>query len=79
MAKYKFQKGKLYKIRFHDHCVGIKDTMQCEVVGWVLDDNDLRVVLTHWIVDTKDEDMKALNVEYTTLAKSCIIRVRKLL
>lgn len=77
--KYNFQKDKLYKIRFYDHCIGVKDAMECEVAGWCIDDNDLRVVLTHWIIRNDDKNMVEDNHEPVTIVKSCIISVRKLL
>lgn len=76
--KNKFQLGKLYKIRFYDHCVGISDKMICEAVGWVIKDDPHHVVITSWIVDTKDKEVKDENIEPTTIVKTCIIRKRKL-
>jgi hypothetical protein len=74
----KFLKNKLYKIRFYDHCIGRKSKMVCEVVGWVIEDDTEHVVLTPWIVDTDEEDVKRDNVEPYSIIKSCIIRKRKL-
>ena len=76
--KHTFKKGELYKIRFYDHCIGKKDKMVCEVVGWVVEDDKEHVVVTHWIVDTDDEEVKRDNIEPVSLIKSCILRKRKL-
>ena len=73
----KFEICKIYKVRFYDHCIGKAEKMICEVVGWVVQDEKDFVVLTSWIVDTDDKQIKKDNVEVTTLLKSCIIRKRK--
>jgi len=73
----KFEKTKMYKIRFYDHCIGQSDKMICEVVGWVLKDEPEHVVLSSWMVDTKDAQIKKDNVEPISIIKSCIIRKRK--
>ena len=73
----RFVEGKLYKIRFYDHCVGSTDKMTCEVAGWVIKDDSHHVVLSHWIVDTKDAQVKKDNIEPVSIIKSCIIRARK--
>ena len=74
----KYKLGTLYKIRFYDHCIGSTDKMTCEVAGWIIKDDTQHVVLSHWIVDTKDEQVKKDNVEPVSIIKSCIIRSRKL-
>lgn len=76
--KGKFQVGKLYKVRFYDHCIGASDKMTCEVAGWVIKDESDHVVLSSWVVDTKDTQIKKDNVEPVTIIKSCIIRKRKI-
>ena len=76
--KGKFLEGCLYKIRFLDHCIGKHSSMTCEVVGWVLKQDDTEVVLTYWRVDTEDADIKRDNVEPVVILKSTIIRKRKI-
>lgn len=73
-----FDRGGLYKIRFYDHCIGSPDKIICEVAGWVLSEDDDHVLLSYWIVDHKDEQIKADNVEYVSIIKSCIIRKKRL-
>ncbi len=73
----KFIVGKIYKIRFYDHATGTEELIICEVCGWVLKDNPLNVVLTSWVVDTKDAQVKKDNVEPMSILKSTIIRSRK--
>lgn len=75
--KAKFELGKLYKIRFYDHCIGKQEKMICEVAGWVVKDDKDHVVISPWIVDTKDHQIKKDNIEPISLIKSCIIRKRK--
>jgi len=79
MKKLKFKIGGLYKIRFHDHSVGMSDKMVCETVGWIIKDDDHHTVLTSWKVDHKDEGIVKANVEPSSIIKSCIIRSRKLI
>ena len=76
--KKKFQEGKLYKIRFYDHCIGSHEKMICEVAGWIIKDDTQHVVITSWILDTDDPEIKKDNVEPVSIIKSCIIRSRKL-
>ena len=75
----KFVQGKLYKIRFLDHSVGSIDKMTIEAVGWCISDNPEHVVISHWLVDTKDKQVKRDNIEPCSIIKSCIIRSRKLM
>jgi hypothetical protein len=74
----KYKVGDLIKIRFYDHAIGTKEVLICETVGWLLEDNKLNVLLTNWIVDTKDEEFRDHNVEHVNILKSCIISTRKL-
>ena len=77
--KKRFVEGKLYKIRFYDHAIGTADKMICEAVGWAIKDDTHHVVLSHWIVDTKDIQVKKDNIEPVSIIKVCIISSRKLL
>ena len=78
MAK-KFEKYKLYKIRFYDHCIGqAKEPIICEVCGWVISESNVELKLTYWLVDSEDEQIKKDNIEPISIIKSCIIRSRKL-
>lgn len=72
----KFQEGKLYWVKFYDHSIGTKEEMICEIVGWCLEDRKNSVIFTHWVVDTKDEQVKKDNVEPMSIIKSCVIRKR---
>lgn len=78
MKKYTFKVGSLYKIRFLDHSVGSTDKMTIEAVGWCISDNNDHVVLTSWIVDTEDKQIKKDNIEPCSIIKRCILRKRKL-
>lgn len=77
MKRRKFEEHKLYKIRFYDHSVGSLDKMICEVVGWIVKDDEGHVVLTSWQVDTKDVQVKRDNVEPVSILKAVIISSRK--
>lgn len=74
----KFLEGCIYKIRFYDHCIGSEDKMICEVVGWCIKDAGEHVVLSSWVVDTKDAQVKKDNVEPMSIIKATIIRSRKI-
>lgn len=73
----KYDVGKLYKIRFYDHSIGIEGTIICEVVGFVIKDDPANLLLSHWLVVNQDEKVKADNLEPTSILKCCIIRSRK--
>lgn len=75
--KKKYEEGKLYKIRFYDHCIGSHDKMVCEVVGWIVEDFSDHVVLTCWRVDTEDIQVKRDNVEPVSILKGVILTSRK--
>ena len=78
MAK-KYEKHKLYKIRFYDHCIGNhKGPVICEVAGWIIEEDATELRLTYWVVDTEDDQVKKDNIEPISIIKSCIIRSRKL-
>lgn len=77
MKRTKFEFHKLYKIRFYDHSIGSKEKMICEVVGWVIKDEVDHVVLTSWLVDTEDVQVKRDNVEPVSILKAVIISSRK--
>lgn len=64
------RKGKLYKITFLDHAVGIDRSIECVVVGWLLKQTKDYAVLSHWLVIDSDKDIVDNNVEHTTLLKS---------
>lgn len=70
----KYRLEKMYHIKFWDHCIGIKEAMECEVVGWCIKNTDKYVVLTHWKVNNDDKDIVEDNHEPVTIVKSCIIK-----
>jgi len=76
MENYKFKKGKLYKIKFYDHCIGQDKKMICEVIGWLLQNDKKHIVITYWRVNSNDKDIKKDNVEPVSIIKSCIIKIR---
>jgi len=69
----KFKVGKLYKVVFWDHSCGMKYLPKCQVVGWCIDDNKNRVLLSHWLIIDSDEELVDNNLEYTCIAKDVII------
>jgi len=74
----KFEVDELYRIKFYDHAIGMSEAMECEVVGWVLESNELNVVVTFWKLNNGCEETKKDNVEPVSIMKSCIIKKRKL-
>jgi len=73
-----FDVGELYRIKFYDHAIGMVEAMECEVVGWVLKNNDLNVVITFWRLNNGCDEVKKENTEPVSIIKSTIIRKRKL-
>jgi hypothetical protein len=71
--KHKFRVGKSYKIVFWDHAHGIDNLVKCVVRGTCIDDNDMRVLISYWIVIESDEDVIQDNLEPTSIAKGLII------
>ena len=74
----KFELGKLYKIRFYDHCIGMSRKMECEVCGWIIKEDKEHIVLTYWRVNDSDATTVRENIEPVSIIKSCITRKRKL-
>lgn len=73
----KFEKGELYYIRFLDHCISPDhEVMECEVCGWVLSEDDVRVTATWWNVI--DDECKEDNSEPVNIIKSTILKKRKI-
>jgi len=71
----KFQVGKCYHVKFLDHCVGYDDVVEVNVVGYVYDQDEKQVKLTHW----KENHPKWVeSIEKTIIVKSTIITKRKL-
>lgn len=77
MSRRNFEVGKLYKVRFYDHCIGQNSKMICEVVGWITEDLKDHIVLTFWRVDTKDAAVARENIEPASIIKSTILSSRK--
>lgn len=76
--KRNFKEGELYWIRFYDHSIGSKDEMICEIVGWCIENRKNSAVFTHWVVDTKDDQVRKDNIEPTSIIKSTVLKHRKL-
>jgi len=71
----KFQVGKCYHIVFLDHCVGFDDVVEVNVVGYVYEQDDIQVKLSHW----KENHPKWIDsLEKTIIVKSTIKKKRKL-
>ncbi len=71
-----FEKGSCYIITFLDHCLSDEHLlMECQVCGWVLSQDDLRVTITYWNV--LKESHKEGNDEPVNIIKSTILKKRK--
>ena len=68
--------GKPYKITFEDHTCGTNQIMTIDVVGWVVEVTDKKVVVSHWKVDSEDKDLVESNYEYTTIIRKTILSKR---
>lgn len=72
----RFKEGSLYCVTFYDHCVGFDEIVKVHVVGFVYEDTDKEVKLTHW----KEEHPEWKDsIEKTCIVKSTIIERKKLL
>ena len=78
MKTKKFQLGKLYKVTFYDHSIGMQEKMICQIVGWCIKDEPDHAVFTSWVVVTKDEEIKKDNVEPVSILKAVIKSIRKI-
>jgi hypothetical protein len=76
--RYKFEKDKLYKVTFLDHCVGEHEVITCEVAGWLVSETPDHITLTYWLVVTDCEETRRDNLEPVNIIKSAIKKVRKL-
>jgi hypothetical protein len=74
----KFELGKLYKVTFLDHSIGMHEKMICQIVGWCIRDEAEHAVFTSWVVVTKDEQVKKDNVEPVSILKAVVTSVRKI-
>ena len=65
--------GELYKVTFHDHSVGLDDTVKCEASGWLIKETEKAYTFTSWQVITTDLSLKEDNLEKFCILKSAII------
>jgi hypothetical protein len=68
--------GRLYKVQFYDHCVGIKGAMKCEAVGWLIAEDKDSITISPWRTITNDKEVYDNNHEYITILKKVIIKSR---
>jgi hypothetical protein len=76
--KTDWQQDRLYQITFLDHCVGMKEVMKCQTVGWLIKEDPEYIVLTSWRVVHEDKGMVDDNHEPTVIIKSTIKRAKLL-
>ncbi len=69
--------GELVEITFLDHCMNGGEC-ECKVWGKVEVLNRLKVELTTWELQTKDEKDREQNREYFTILRKVIISTRRL-
>lgn len=75
----KFVRHALYEVIFWDHAHNSKKPVLCAASGYVIEDNDLSVVLTSWYpMGVKGEDCFEDNCELFSLLKSCIVEKTRL-
>lgn len=74
----KLEVGKLYRIKFYDHGRNITEAIECETVGWLLDQCKVRAAFSWW----KTLNLSDLDNEYNTekfvIVKACIISITPL-
>lgn len=74
----KYEEGAVYYVKFLDHIKGHDKPLMCQVVGWVIEDNNDSVVLSWWEPEDMDIEMVKVNRELITIVKSTIKKKRKL-
>lgn len=62
------------KVVFWDHAKDTSEPIRCRALGWVINEDDLKLVLTDWDTDQGMEDSMA-NWEVTTILKSTVIDI----
>lgn len=67
-----FKIGYLYEVHFKDHSAGLKSSVGCKAVGYVIDDHEDYVHFSCWVVKTDDLDIFHSNLESFVVLKSCI-------
>lgn len=75
----KFKIGSVYYVKFLDHIKGHDKPLVCQIVGWVIEDNDDYIVISWWEPEDSDSQMVKDNRELLTIVKSTISKKRKLL
>lgn len=71
------KKGDLIEVTFWDHCMN-GDACECKVWGKLEDANRLRLEITTWELQTKDQKARDHNREYFTILRKVIISARVL-
>ncbi len=78
MRAMNFVLGKCYQITFEDHACGMKEIIIIDVVGWVIELTDKKIVTSHWKIDHTDKDLVENNYEYTTIIRKTILKKRSI-
>jgi len=78
MKYKKFEVGKLYKIRFHDHFLtdSVEDLMVIEVCGWVRRCTGDTLSISTWETITDNDAVKKDNDEIYNIARKLILSSR---
>ncbi len=74
-----FAVGSAYYIKFLDHIKGASEPLYCQVLGWIIKEEEGFIVLAWWMPEDKDEQLVKDNQELLTIVKSTIIRKKKVL
>lgn len=64
------------RIDFLDHVVRDDNPVTCSVVGWLIKEDDTKIVLSYWLIDDPDPTVVLDHMEYITILKSCVLRRR---
>jgi len=73
-----FKLNSAYYIQAYDHAVGTKELLTVEVLGWVIDQDDISVTLTYWLSNSNDAEVRKENMEPFVILKSAIRKKRAL-
>jgi len=67
--------GSIYRVKFLDHSIGSRVPIVCEMVGFLLEQNDTHYLFTTWITHDDEEDS---NMELISIIKSTITDIDEL-
>lgn len=66
----------MYYLQFLDHVKDSKMWVNCEVIGWVVKEDEHSVVIAYWRTESNDDIDGEENSEYMTILKKVIKKAK---